>query len=162
MISLMGYVYARISKGTLVIDVPGKMVQPGEALSGHIRVFAKRPIECRSLTVTLRCFIENSSRYTNSLNQPPLYHEQLLLLKERRMEPGQPQEFTFSFTIPSQLPPLRETIEKIMKKNMGKVDPNLLDLSVAFSHYINTWWVDAKLEAAGTDLFRRIHVQVNL
>ncbi len=163
------YYLAMYLKGRIILTVPEGWTEPGERLSGTIKLEAKKPINARAITATLQCDLYIEERYRDAQHKSrtrthtvTLHQEVIPLSKERNIPAGQFQYFDFSFTIPNELPNQDDSLRELTAKHFGVVGEALMDLSRLGNRRRVSWCVEIRVDAEGIDLTKSKDVKVNL
>ncbi len=156
--------FARKRKGAIKFSFQPKIYRPLETLQGHLQLFAKKPIVCRRMTLTLRC-VYHSSGSGNSNRNHVAYKDTQVLLGEVDIPAGTGRQLPFSFQIPAKVDSAFEKIEKHLKMTgtMGHLAHSFIKVASQFEGMNAKWELVAHLEAEGVDLLemRRVEVKFN-
>ena len=156
LVSLGMHLYSR-SKGSVSIVLDKYEFSPGETITGKIHIKAKKPIEAKSLNVTLRGVMKSSSssiticgsnKQKNKEKEIFSFNQQILGVKNFTIG-----ESDYSFTIK-----IPQNVLKNAEGFAGAV-VNTIKLISGDTRSVY-WYVDASLDIPGFDLSKSVQINV--
>jgi hypothetical protein len=164
-IGVIAYYVARYLKGKLTLELPVKIVDSNQVLSGKLTVHAKKNID-GLLIVSLVGRIKQKKGRNDSSEWVDVYRRDSVLEEQRIFPVGYTQQYPFEFTAPTstEVRCIDEIIKSVANKVGGAIGIGIkLTVAVLGIRQGRIYWhVEARLDAEGVDLYTKQKIRVNL